>query len=275
MSNRSRSRSLSPPKINEGKQEIPDITPQTRIGPEIFDLHLLPKDVIMEIFGRMENKSPYLATAKSTRKIIEPMGEFERFFKLPIELQNEILNKLGYEDVENLLLTSKIVQGELKKGSKRRNVSNLGLFKNIRKTVIKLIEDGKFREALDQFKQFIIDHYLLILSDENLKNKMRQFTQTVTTRMTQPMSNIPYSFDLFANDDDESPIRVRKYIDNPNIPDNDRILFLQHYLPHFIFSFDNDIIRKRLTQIISFLEKHRSAPNVEFLLSLLYQLKKS
>jgi hypothetical protein len=101
------SRRSSPPKINEGKQEIP----------ERLITDLLTPDMIEEVanqLSKMGSLRPWLQVSKGTNKYSKPIGNFDSFLNAPVDIQNLILQEIGYKDVGNLLSVSNYVNKSLK-----------------------------------------------------------------------------------------------------------------------------------------------------------------
>ena len=260
---RSRSRSPSPPKIKEGKQE----------KQEAFNLHSLPKDMIMEVYNKMENKSPYLATAKSTRRIIEPLGGLEGFFNLPKNLQNKILDQTSYQDVENLLLTpSKILQSALKRGRPTRMVSKVVLFNHLKSSVKRSIDGMKFQEAVDQIKNFILQYYLTIISEERFKMKIYRFINQVNNVLG--FRNLGLEGLYRWSDKHFNVEYVNHLITDENMSEYRKAFRLIDYLRHNILDLDA-LGSETISHLISILSNYVSDQNDDdrkFLIQVLEQL---
>ncbi len=114
---RSRSRSSSPPKISEGKQEVQE---------EKLVTDLLSPDMIEKIASMLEKEGslgPWMQVSSGTRIHSRPIGSFlEQFFNLPYEIQSLIVQKMGYGSLGNLLSSSKYVQNKLR-GNKKTDFS--------------------------------------------------------------------------------------------------------------------------------------------------------
>jgi hypothetical protein len=150
--------------------------------PNLFDegvmnlLHL-PVEILEEITSYVDKISPFLGTSKSVRNILQPTGQMERFLELPPEIQNLILELLSYKDLSHILSTSKIVSASLRKDLERKpKLNQYMIVYNLEKEINHLIKESRVIEAIDLYKNFIIDNYELIQSDEEIFEKVKQLS---------------------------------------------------------------------------------------------------
>jgi hypothetical protein len=104
-------RSSSPPKTNEGKQEV-------------IITDILSPDIIEQIAFQLEKMGalrPWLQVSRGTNKFSKALGSFQLFLDLPIEIQNLILQQIGFQDIGNLLSVSNYINRSLKS----KNISKI------------------------------------------------------------------------------------------------------------------------------------------------------
>jgi hypothetical protein len=105
------------------------------------------------------------------RDIVKPVGEFERFFQLPVEIQNEILNKLDRKSSLNLLSTSKILSEKLASSRRPKSFSQDYLIK-------KFVSKFNLTKNESIIQDFIIENYQLLMEDD-------QFSKLFRNRLTK------------------------------------------------------------------------------------------
>jgi hypothetical protein len=100
------------------------------------------------------------------------------FYSLPPETQNVILTYLENQDLGNLLQTSKRLSTILKTNVERKPVLDYYEAMKELKQIKKLIPQSHLL-AFAQLKQFIMDHYLLLVNHIQLRQKIKDMMMDI------------------------------------------------------------------------------------------------